>query len=331
MAKPITETLRSLGMASSVLLCALALAIRSWPMLIALVLTVCVCWRCKIVGKRKESRKKGSGRRAELSEEEKEAIIAGWEPKPLVPNYLEEQQMDPYYRPRSIKGRMGKIVAIDGKQCVNLASTDFFGFIGNPKIEEVAKNAIFKYGVGSCGPRNFYGTVDVHLYLERELAEFLGCEEAILYSYGFPTISSAIPAYSRRGDVIFADKGVNFAIQSGLLASRSEIVWFQHNDVEDLERKMIELEEKDKRNPKRRTSIRRLIVVEGIYTNSGDICPLPQLIALKWKYKVRIFIDESFSFGVLGKSGKEFEQLETRHIVKALLNDKGQNNVSHFL
>ncbi|KAL3087292.1 hypothetical protein niasHT_020555 [Heterodera trifolii] len=300
MAPPLTQTVRSFGMASSVLLCIFALAIRSWPLLVATVLTICMCWRFKMMG----GKRKKKGKRAELSEEEKEAIIANWEPSPLVPLYSEREQNDPNYRPRSIEGRMGKFVVLDDKNCVNLASTDFFGFIGNQKIEEVAKNAIFKYGVGSCGPRNFYGTVDVHLDLERELAEFMGCEEAILYSYGFPTIASAIPAYSRRGDVIFADKGVNFAIQSGLRASRSDILWFEHNDMADLERKMVELEEKDKMNPKRKASIRRLIVIEGIYTNSGDICPLPKLIELKWRHKVRIFIDESFSFGVLGKHGK---------------------------
>jgi serine palmitoyltransferase len=77
-------------------------------------------------------------------------------------------------------------------------------------IQEVAKATIFKYGVGSCGPRGFYGTVDVHLDLERDLAEFLNCEEAVLYSFGFPTIASAIPAYAKRGDIIFVDKGKEF-------------------------------------------------------------------------------------------------------------------------
>lgn len=71
----------------------------------------------------------------------------------------------------------------------------------------MAKQTILKYGVGSCGPRGFYGTVDVHLDLEKQLAEFLGCEEAVLYSYAFATVASAIPAYAKLGDVIFVDKG----------------------------------------------------------------------------------------------------------------------------
>ena len=146
--------------------------------------------------------------------------------------------------------------------------------------------------------------MDVHLDLEKELAEFLNCEEAVLYSYGFATIASAIPAYAKRGDIVFADKGVNFAIQKGLQASRSRIEWFEHNDMEDFERLLKIQEEKDKKDPKKASKIRRFMVVEGLYAKTADICPLKRLLELKWKYKVRIFIDESFSFGVLGKSGK---------------------------
>lgn len=87
---------------------------------------------------------------------------------------------------------------------------------------------------------------DVHLELEKRLAEFMKCEEAVLYSYGFPTIASAIPAYAKRGDVIFCDKGVNFAIQKGLQASRSRVEFFEHNDMEDFERLLKIQADKDK-------------------------------------------------------------------------------------
>ena len=88
--------------------------------------------------------------------------------------------------------------------------------------------------------RGFYGTIDVHLNLEEELASFMGVEEAALYSYGFSTIASAIPAYAKRGDIIYADEAVCFAIQKGLEASRSKIVYFKHNDLEDLRAKLEE-------------------------------------------------------------------------------------------
>uniref|UniRef100_A0A1I8BF36 Serine palmitoyltransferase 1 n=1 Tax=Meloidogyne hapla TaxID=6305 RepID=A0A1I8BF36_MELHA len=226
--------------------------------------------------------------------------IAAWEPMPLVPETSDSNIREP----RTIEGKITKYVKINGKECLNMISSDFYGLIGNERIEESAKNTIFKYGVGSCGPRNFYGTVDVHLNLEKQLADFLGSEETILYSYGFATIASAIPAYSKKDDLIYVDKAVNFSIQKGLQASKSKIIWFDHNDMDHLEKLLEEQSIKDAKNKKKSAQIRKFIVVEGIYANTADICPLDKLIEFKWKYKVRIFVDESLSFGVLGKNGK---------------------------
>ncbi|KTG31907.1 hypothetical protein cypCar_00016845 [Cyprinus carpio] len=129
-------------------------------------------------------------------------------------------------------------------------------------------------------------------------------EEAIIYSYGFATIASAIPAYSKRGDIIFVDEAACFSIQKGLQASRSFVKHFKHNDMEDLERLLKEQEIEDQKNPRKARVIRRFIVVEGLYINTADICPLPDLVKLKYKYKVRIFLEESMSFGVLGEHGR---------------------------
>ncbi|XP_077099419.1 serine palmitoyltransferase 1 isoform X2 [Siphateles boraxobius] len=129
-------------------------------------------------------------------------------------------------------------------------------------------------------------------------------EEAIIYSYGFATIASAIPAYSKRGDIIFVDEAACFSIQKGLQASRSFIKYFKHNDMEDLERLLKEQEIEDQKNPRKARVIRRFILVEGLYINTADICPLPELVKLKYKYKVRIFLEESMSFGVLGEHGR---------------------------
>ncbi|XP_057395596.1 putative 8-amino-7-oxononanoate synthase isoform X1 [Balaenoptera acutorostrata] len=106
-------------------------------------------------------------------------------------------------------------------------------------------------------------------------------EEAIIYSYGFATIASAIPAYSKRGDIVFVDKAACFAIQKGLQASRSDIKLFNHNDMDDLQRLLKEQEIEDQKNPRKARVTRRFIVVEGLYMNTGTICPLPELILLK--------------------------------------------------
>ncbi|CAD5212078.1 unnamed protein product [Bursaphelenchus okinawaensis] len=236
-----------------------------------------------------------------LSEEEQDRIISEWTPKPLV--------SDTQYEPKDrlsdkIEGKVGKYVKIEGKDYVNMATNNFLNFVGDKRIEDAAKKAIKQYGVGSCGPRSFYGTVDIHLEAEKKIAEFMECEEAVLYSFGFATVASAIPAYSKRGDIIYADKACNFAIQKALQASRSKIEWFEHNDMDDLERLLKEQKVKDEKNPKASQEIRKFIVVEGLYAKTADLCPLPRIMELKWRYKVRVFMDESLSFGVLGSRGR---------------------------
>jgi serine palmitoyltransferase len=176
-------------------------------------------------------------------------------------------------------------------------------------FNETAKATIRKYGVGSCGPRGFYGTVDVHLDLEDFIAKMLNMEEAIIYSYSFSTVSSVIPAYAKRGDVIFVDEGVNFAMQQGIIASRSTVCKFKHNDMEDLERLLKLQDTTDKKDPKKASVTRRFLVAEGLYYNYGDIAPLNRLVELKYQYKARLFLDESYSFGTLGSHGRGLTEM----------------------
>jgi len=161
-----------------------------------------------------------------------------------------------------------------------------------------------KYGVGACGPRGFYGTIDVHLELEKAIAQFYGAEEAILYSDGIACISSVIPTYAKRGDFVICDEGVNWGIQQGVLLSRANVLYFKHNDMVDLKRILDEFEEKHAKSAYKMPLTRRFIVVEGVYQNYGDICPLDELVALKNKYKYRLIVDDSYGLGVLGETGK---------------------------
>ncbi|XP_030375354.1 serine palmitoyltransferase 1 [Scaptodrosophila lebanonensis] len=243
--------------------------------------------------------KRGSGRRRYTKEEE-DYLIEQYEPEPLV---TETDPGHPLLRKRLVQSRVGKQIVVDGHDCLNLGSHNYLGLLEDETILEDACKSLRKYGVGSCGPRGFYGTMDVHLELEDRIAKFMGLEEAIVYSYGFSTVASAIPAYAKRGDIVFVDESVNFAIQKGLDASRSTIMFFKHNDVNDLERLLAEQEKRDQKNPKKAAKTRRFLVVEGIYLNTGEICPLPELVELRKKYKLRMFVDESVSFGTLGKTG----------------------------
>lgn len=135
-----------------------------------------------------------------LTPAEKEEILSKWKPEPLVEEVPEDH---PGLKNRIVDGWVGKYVFVDGHKCLNMASHNYLGLEEFPEIKEKSIGCLEKYGVGSCGPRGFYGTLDVHLELEERLAKFMNHEEAILYSYAFVTVASAIPAYSKKGDVIF--------------------------------------------------------------------------------------------------------------------------------
>lgn len=246
-------------------------------------------------------KKKDPNGKCKLTQEEEAELISQWQPFPLVKPAPKSHRG---YDKRVTEGKIGKFITVNGTTCLNLSSHDFLGFSEETAIENSAIESVRKYGIGSCGPRGFFGTVDVHLELEERLAKFMDLEEAVVYAYGFSTISSAIPAYAKRGDVIFVDEEVNFAIQKGLDASRSEIKYFKHNDMEDLEALLLKQAQLDSKNKKKAAKTRRFLVIEGIYMKTGRVCNLPELVSLSKKYKLRIFIDESISFGTLGKNGK---------------------------
>lgn len=131
---------------------------------------------------------------------EEELIIAKYRPEPLV---SDTDGSHPLLRTRLVESRVGKYITVDGHNCLNLGTHNYLGLLGDQRILNDAVRSLRKYGVGSCGPRGFYGTMDVHLELEQRLANFMRMEEAVVYSYGFSTVASAIPAYAKRGDVIF--------------------------------------------------------------------------------------------------------------------------------
>lgn len=173
-------------------------------------------------------------------------------------------------------------------------------------VQAACRETIDRYGVGSCGPRGFYGTFDVHLEIESKLAAFMGAEECILYSDAIASISSVIPAFAKKGDVIVVDSSASFAIQQGCLLSRSDIVYFKHDDMVDLERVLAAVESKARAQSNKKNALmhRRFIVVEGVSSIDGSIAPMPQIVRLKNQYKMRLIMDDSLGFGVLGAKGR---------------------------
>lgn len=133
-------------------------------------------------------------------------------------------------------------IVVDGRKLLNFTSYNFLGLIADKGVKEQSKRAMDKYGVGSCGPRGFYGTIDVHLEVEKEIAAFMGTEDAILYSYDQATVTSVIPAFCKRGDIVVYDEAVCQSIKMGVDLSRSKAVPFKHNDMQDLKTKLEQLE-----------------------------------------------------------------------------------------
>lgn len=159
----------------------------------------------------------------------------------------------------------------------NLGSYNFYNFNANEQIKEKAIQVLRAYGVGPCGPPQFYGTQDVHMKTEADIASYIGTEGCIVYAQAFSTISSVIPAFCKRGDVIVADRAVNFSIRRGLQISRSNIKWYNHGDMDDLERVMRRVSEEQSR----KKLTRRFIVTEGLFERVGDCVDLPRLVSAR--------------------------------------------------
>ncbi|TKY75036.1 Long chain base biosynthesis protein 1 [Spatholobus suberectus] len=231
-----------------------------------------------------------------LTNKEIDELCDEWVPEPLIPPLSKEMQ----YEPPVLETAAEPHTIINGKEVINFASANYLGLLGHQKLLESCSSTVEKYGVGSCGPRGFYGTIDVHLDCEAKIANFLGTPDSILYSYGLSTMFSAIPAFSKKGDIIVADEGVHWGIQNGLHLSRSTVMYFKHNDMNSLRETLEKITTENKQAKK----LRHYIVVEAVYQNSGQIVPLDEIIRLKEKYRFRVLLDESNSFGVLGNSGK---------------------------
>lgn len=175
------------------------------------------------------------------------------------------------YRPTGPKVKLS-----NGRTVTNLASYNFYNFVGNEQVKEKAIQTLRTYGVGPCGPPQFYGTQDVHMKTEADIASCLGTEKCIVYAQAFSTISSVIPAFCKRGDIIVADRAVNYAIRKGLQICRSTIRYYEHNNMEDLERVLQKVVKEQAKKP----LTRRFIVTEGLFETVGDCVDLPKLVSI---------------------------------------------------
>ena len=248
-----------------------------------------------------------------LTEDEIDELVEDWTPEPLVREATEFERQEIDKRPIIVGPAGPKAKLANGRTVTNLASYNHYNFSTNPDLTNKAVNTVRTYGVGPCSAPGFYGTQDVHMKSEADIAAHLGMPAAIIYAQSFSTISSVIPAFSKRGDIIVADKAVNFPIRKGLQISRSSVRWFEHNDMDDLERVLAKIVKEGSGKP----LTRRFIVTEGLFELVGDMVNLPRLVELKMKYKFRIILDETWSYGILGRTGKgvtEHQNVDPSHV-----------------
>jgi len=274
-------------------------------------------------------------RKEKLTKKDEEELVHEWRDHgraPLVPPSSEEAKTrPPNVVVHSTNGKRME-VSLDDEQSkypvVNFATFDFLGMSAsitakdkelesteNSNIKEAALKDLDRYGVGACGPRGFYGTIDPHLQLEDKYASFFESDGAILYSDGASTCSSTVAAFAKRGDLIVVDEGVYEPLIAGIKLSRSSIKWFKHNDMDDLRRVLEEVRATDRKLKRAPNAQRRFIVVEGMYRNTGSIAPLDQIVALKHEFSCRLILDESFSFGTLGPTGKGSMELFNKRLM----------------
>lgn len=198
----------------------------------------------------------------------------------------------PYFKP--LTATDGNEVEIEGHRVIMAGSNNYLGLTNDPRVMEAARGAVTKYGTGCTGSRYLNGTLDLHLELEDKLAEFMGKEGCVLFSTGYQTNEGSIQTIAGRNDIIFSDKDNHACIVVGTQVSNAKTVRFQHNDMDMLE-KLLSREESDKG---------KIIVSDGVFSMSGTLANVPELVRLKKEHGARLYLDDAHAIGVVGKGGR---------------------------
>ncbi len=197
-----------------------------------------------------------------------------------------------------LEGLTGRRVDVHGRSMLMLSAYDYLGLVGHPAIEQAAVDAVRRYGTSSGGVRMLTGTTDLHLELERELAEFKGAEAAITFGSGYMANLAAVSALVGPDDQVIMDERSHRSLSDACLLARVPVCTFRHNDPDSLDIKL-------RRQPK---GGRTLIVVDGLYSMDGDTCPLPELVELKRRYGAFLLVDEAHSLCALGPTGRGVDE-----------------------
>lgn len=197
----------------------------------------------------------------------------------------------PYFH--TLNTKQDTEVKMEGINMIMIGSNNYLGLTSHPEVIQASIDALNKYGSGCSGSRFLNGTLETHIKLERDLAKFLEKEDCVTMSTGFQTNLGVISAIAGRNDIVLCDKENHASIYDAIKLSYADMVRFNHNDMEDLEKKLEEI-------PDTKGIV---IVTDGVFSMSGDICNLPKLVELKEKYGAKLVVDDAHGFGVLGRRG----------------------------
>ena len=212
-------------------------------------------------------------------------------------NYREPQKfmeagVYPYFR--EITGKQGTEVEMGGHKVLMFGSNAYTGLTGDQRVIDAAKKALDQYGSGCAGSRFLNGTLDLHVKLEKELAEFEGKDDSLCFSTGFSVNAGVIAMVVGRNDYVICDDRDHASIVDGRRLSFAHQLKYKHNDMEDLEKILQKLP----------YEAVKLIVVDGVFSMEGDLANLPEIVKLKHKYNCSIMVDEAHGLGVFGRDGR---------------------------
>ncbi len=198
----------------------------------------------------------------------------------------------PYFH--VLESKQDTVVEMEGKREIMIGSNNYLGLASHPDVIKASVDATNHFGTGVSGSRFLNGTLNLHTQFEEEMAEFLNKEAVTIFSTGFQTNLGIISAIAGRNDIIFSDKENHASIYDGIKLSYADVVRYNHNDMKDLENKI------SNANPNKGY----LIVTDGVFSMSGDIANLPEIVRIAKKYGARVMVDDAHGLGVIGEKGR---------------------------
>ena len=198
----------------------------------------------------------------------------------------------PYFR--VLTSEAGPVVEMEGRETIMLGSNNYLGLTGDPRVKQAARDALETYGTGLTGSRLLNGTTPLHLELERELGEWMGVEDVIVFTTGHQANAGSIGTILEAGDTVICDSGDHASILDGCRLSGARLRPYRHNRMDKLE-KMLERSVEDGGGV--------LVVVDGVFSMEGDLCDLPAIVELTERFGARLMVDEAHAVGVLGARG----------------------------